>query len=129
MDFDPNPDLRAELLLALTVLEPKIHGLTELSKIVAPGPLQDLVNRELAAAQRRHDLIRGVILRLDRVVDYRTQLATTGYPAVETLELSAELYAELQGDLEALRIAGSIFAQQAEAASIKVTLGRPVDKT
>lgn len=121
-DFDPNPELRAELTLAAHTLEPKLKGLDELLKFLSPGPLRDLILEKFQALEHRFNLISTVLSRLDRVIDARSALSTTGYPEIFTLALPPDLYAELQGDLEALRIAGEIFTQQERAASITAVL-------
>ena len=125
-DFDPNPALRAEIGAAIEVLAPKVRGLIELCKMVDPGALLAALQERLTQAQRKLGLMRAVLIHLDRVVQSRTALAATGYPALETMALPPALYAELQADLAAANLAGAIFDQQ--AAALTVTLGEPSDK-
>lgn len=128
MSNDPNPALRAEYVAASSVMEPKLLGLSELLKIIAPGPLHDLVQQQYRTLSRKFNLISAALAQLDGVVAARDMLDATGYPEISTLELPPELYAELQADLEALRIAGSIFVPQLLAVGITATL-TPVPKT
>jgi hypothetical protein len=126
---DPNPALRAEYVAAAGVLEPKLHGLSELLKAIDPGPLHDFLSREYRTLSRKFNLINATLAQLDGVVAARNTLDATGYPAVEPLPLPPELYAELQTDLEALRIAGSIFVSgPGPAVGITATL-TPIPKT
>jgi hypothetical protein len=111
--LDPNPELRAEIMLAIEVLTPKLKGLTALVKIVEPGALLDRLTAQLAHAQTKFAALNNVILRLDRTLVSRQALAATGYPAVEALSLPAGLYAELYGYIGAIDIAALIFDQQA----------------
>ena len=125
-DFDPNPALRVEISAAIDVLAPKVHGLIELCKMVEPGPLLTALQDRLVQAQRKLGLMRAVLVHCDRVAQSRATLASTGYPAVETMALPPALYAELQVDLAAANLAGAIFDQHASA--ITLTLGEPADK-
>lgn len=129
-ELDPNPELRAELTAAVAVIEPKKAELSALYKVIEPGQLRDYIGGKLTDLDRRLSQINTVLARLDRVIEARTALVSSGYPDIIPLVLPADLFAELEADLELVRLAGSLFSREApqQAASITATL-TPVQKT
>lgn len=127
MADDPNPALRAELLAALTVLAPQIRGLHSLSA-VSPPDLRVEVNAQIAARERRRDLIQAVLNGLDMVVAERTALEADGYPALPPDAVIASLFAELNEEMSDLQSAAAVFKLD-QAANMSVALGKAADKS
>jgi hypothetical protein len=132
-NFDANPALRAELNTAVLPLSDQVDGLFALTKIVEPGPLQELVRTEMKKSQTRLDAMRRVLSDLDRVIVSRQLLAATGYPSLEGMSLPADQFALLKVVVDRVNLAELAFnrdqtAIDQPATEMVVTLGPSVDK-
>lgn len=112
MADDPNPALRAELVAALAVLAPQIRGLHDLAAVSISADLATEIGKQIAARERRRDLINTVIQWLDGALQALNALQGDGYPALPTVSLPATLLSELRGEETDLDAAVGLFAAQ-----------------
>jgi hypothetical protein len=126
--LDPNPALRAELEAALAILNVQIRGLHDLAAVSISPELLAEINEQIIARERRRDLIQAVLNALDGVVVARRALSADGYPALPDIELSTDLFQELQGQDSDLKAAIGIFEAPPVASRISAELGSPADK-
>ena len=79
MAFDPDPQLRAELDLAVNVLLPQIAGLQHLVMVSSlPADLIAQLNSAATSRSHRLDLIQAVLQALDAVGFYYGVLIADG---------------------------------------------------
>jgi hypothetical protein len=112
MADDPNPTLRAELVAANAVLAPQIRGLHDLALVSISSELAAEIAKQIAARERRRDLINGVIALLDGALQSLNALQADGYPLLPTVPLHAALLSELFGEKTDLDAAHGLFTPE-----------------
>jgi hypothetical protein len=112
MADDPNPALRAELVAANAVLAPQIRGLHDLALVSISPELAAEIAKQIAARERRRDLINGVIALLDGAWQALNALQADGYPALPTVPLQPSLLSELRGEETDLDAAVGLFTAE-----------------
>lgn len=112
MADDPNPTLRAELVAANAVLAPQIRGLHDLALVSISPELAAEIAKQIAARERRRDLINGVIALLDGAWQALNSLQADGYPALPTVPLQSALLSELRGEETDLDAAVGLFTAE-----------------
>ena len=127
MADDPNPELRAELMAALAVLEPQIRGLHDLAVVSISSELAAAIQEQIAEREKRQSLLRAALASLDSVVSALDMLFQDGYPALPDAFLDPALLAELHEEHADLDAASGIFVPNV-AAAISIDLGNPVEK-
>lgn len=124
---DPNPALRDELNRALAVLAPQIRGLHDIAAVSISGELLSDINAQITTRERRRDLLKVVLANLDTVLTSLQALEADGYPTLDPMVVSTTLFSELQGEMDDLSAAASVFKAD-QAARLSIGLGVPVDK-
>jgi hypothetical protein len=110
MAFDPDPQLRAELDLAVNVLLPQIAGLQHLVMVSSlPADLIAELNSAATSRSHRLDLILAVLQALDAVVFYYEALIADGYPTLTPVPLLPAVSNELTAELAVLEAAVGVF--------------------
>lgn len=112
MADDPNPALRAELVAANAVLAPQIRGLHDLAVVSISPELAAEIAKQIAARERRRDLINGVIALLDGAWQALNALQADGYPALPAVPLQPSLLSELRGEETDLDAAVGLFTAE-----------------
>ena len=125
---DPYQALRDELNAALSVIEPQINGLDDLTRAGMSVEITQDINSELVGRHRRKTLILGVIAALDAVLVALAALDADGYPNLPTISLIGHLFDELQHEKTALYAAIEIFVAAPPAAKIVATFGEAEPK-
>jgi hypothetical protein len=125
---DPNPALRDEMRRAQAVLEPQIRGLHDFIAVSLSDEMRADVNIQIISRERRRGLIASVIANLDAVVTALQALEDDGYPALDPMIVSASLFSELQGEMDDLSAAASVFSTASPATRLSIGLGAPADK-
>jgi len=126
-DFDPNPELRAELNAALAVITPQIRGLQDIEKLPAPAAFRSFVDAQVVSHQKRQVLILAALASLDAVVTARAALDADGYPAVDKITMPQDLFRQLTGEMHDVAAAAALFVD-ATAATVTVSLGPTGEK-
>lgn len=129
MADDPNPQLRAELMAALTILNREISGLNALSAggVAISAELRSIVVNELIRRERRRDLIRDALDALDKVVSRLYALEADGYPYLDPVAVAGSLFVELNDEMTDIENAVAVFRAD-PAAHVTIRLGEPVEK-
>lgn len=120
MADDLNPARRAELLAALAVLAPQIRGLHDLADIPASDDLKTAIGNQIAARERRRDLINAEIATMDAALEAMNVLEADGYPALPSAPIPPALLAELQGENTDIEAAVGLFTPLPA-----ITIGKP----
>lgn len=120
MADDPNPALRAELVAAIAVLAPQIRGLHDFALVSITTDLAAEIAKQIAARERRRDLINHVIQWLDGALQALNALQADGYPALPTAPIPAALLSELRGENTDLEAAVGLFSEQAVSVGLDV---------
>lgn len=128
MADDPNPELRAELLAALAVIDPQIRGLHDLAVVSISAELAAAIQQQIVERERRQRLLQAAIASLNAVVTALDELEADGYPALPDAFLDPNLLAELNEEENDLDAASGIFVPNV-AAAISIDLGTPVEKS
>jgi hypothetical protein len=118
---------RAELEAALSVLEPQIRGLDDLSHVSITSALAAEVSGQSVACKRRRDLIQAELDAMDACDAAYDALLADGYPEMPPDSVVDSVYAELKEQMADLEAAAARF--QAEASRVSINLGTPVPKT
>jgi predicted aconitase len=130
-DPNPNPERRAELEAALGPAADRVRGIEEMLEIEHLTPdLKAFLQGEHWNANLRRSAIADAIEGLDRAADRYSALISTGYPAVDAVEMPADLAAELDhviADFLAVRATFKAGAPDL-ATRIEATAGEPRDK-
>lgn len=128
MADDINFDRRTELEAALDVLEPQIRGLHDLAAVSISRDLKAAIDREVAARERRRNLIRAEIAEMDQANTAHDKLLADGYPNLNVVALEPALFDELQGENADLDAATAIFDTD-RAATLTMTFSNPQSQT
>jgi hypothetical protein len=110
---DSIPIVRIELLAALDVLAPEIVGLDVLTRSTMSAPMLQIINDQLAARRRRHDLITALEAALDA-------LNADGYPELNLERLTQPQLDEITKEIAAISSVGGIFEAGATALGLDV---------
>lgn len=113
--------LRAELLLARSVLLPQFQGLTDLLNIenVFSVETRSILRREWRDHGRR-------LHRINEVLDALDSLDADGYPVMPPTTVSQTVMDELKAQQDA--IAAALAEFNSAAFTVTITPGEPVDK-
>lgn len=121
MADDPNPALRSELVAAIATVDQQIRGLRILD--AAPKSSDELlaeIAKQIAARERRSDLINHVIQWLDGALQALNALQADGYPALPTAPIPTALLSELRGENTDLEAAVGLFSEMAVSVGLDV---------
>jgi len=127
MADDINAARRTELNNQLNVIAPQIRGLDDLAKTSVSPDLAATITAESDILKRRRDLIQAELNGMDSVNALHASLVADGYPTLPPASVMDSLFAELQEELSDLQAAVAVF--QAEATSLKISLGTPTSKS
>ncbi len=128
MADDPAPALRAELTIALNLINLQIDGLDDMTRATMSPETVQAVSTQLSERQRRRDLILAVLATLDAVLVALVALDADGYPALPKAVVLGSLFDELQKENTAIEAAVGIFEAEPLASKIVATFGEAVLK-
>ena len=108
MIIDPNSALRAELKLALDILNPQIRGLQDLALTPGSAALKNQIKEQSVICLKRLTLINAVLDATDLVASSIAALELDGYPDLIHISLEPSTFNELQKELHDLLEASKI---------------------
>ena len=104
-----DPSLRAELLAAMSTLEPQVRGLADFAEISSSGKAEQTIVNELVVRQRRLGYIEAVLEAIDDVEEALHALYADGYPNFAPVVGTQPVMQEINGEDADLQAAANIF--------------------
>lgn len=122
--------LMTEMTQALAVIEPQIRGLDDLTHVSLSNETLGAIRTADDNRKRRRGYLTQVIAALEALQRALDNLTTDGYPAVPKSDVTAEIFAELEGQRADEAAALAQFQQEAAPVAdvLTIDLGQPANK-